>query len=130
MIQRFIYRKSDGLIIEFKTPDTVLSGLNPELGFMEADCAGNEENISQIVGEKRSVDDSGIIAPLEFLDRFTAEEIAAIESSANIYAAVFKNMLATAHVIELDNPRTIQGMAKLVEIVLLSEARKTEIMEG
>ena len=128
MIQRFIYRKSDGLIIEFKTPDTVLSGLNPELGFMEADCTGNEENISQITNIRKRIDESGVISPLKFLDRFTSNEISAIESSTNIYAIVFKNMLATAQVVELDDNRTMQGMAKLVDIGLISEERKNEIL--
>ncbi|OQA77153.1 MAG: hypothetical protein BWY31_04532 [Lentisphaerae bacterium ADurb.Bin242] len=66
--------------------------------------------------------------PLDFLDRFTPEEIAAINASSNIFAVVFRTSLLAAQKIELDNPRTASGMNKLVEIGLLSEARRTEIM--
>jgi len=66
--------------------------------------------------------------PLDFLDRFTPEEIAAINASSNIYAVVFRTSLLAAQKIELDNPRTESGMNKLVDIGLLSEARRNEIM--
>lgn len=66
----------------------------------------------------------------EFLKRFTAQERAEIRhASANDDAiADFLQLATSAHEIIADDPVTVTGMAYLVTVGLITEARSSEIL--
>jgi hypothetical protein len=73
---------------------------------------------------------SRLISRLEFLDRFTLEELAAIltarKSSALLDAWITKLEMATE--IDLDSPRLTAGLDALVAAQLISASRAAQIL--
>lgn len=68
------------------------------------------------------------IAPLTFLRRFTAPERVAIRSSHDPYVVDFLDLLNKATEISNADPDVQGGMAYLVSLGLLSQARADEIL--
>lgn len=66
--------------------------------------------------------------PLAFLRRFTAPERVAIRASANPYVVDFMDLLNKATEISNADPDVQGGMAYLVSLGLLSQARADEIL--
>ena len=65
---------------------------------------------------------------LQFLALFTASEQAAIVDSTDTQVKLFMLMAAGASTLSLIDPRTIQGLAYLVSVNLLTQARETAIL--
>lgn len=68
------------------------------------------------------------LAPLAFLRRFTAPERAAIRASANPYVVDFMDLLNKATEVLQSDPDVQGGMAYLVSLGLLTQARADEIL--
>lgn len=66
--------------------------------------------------------------PLAFLRRFTAPERVAIRASANPYVVDFMDLLNKATEVLQSDPDVQGGMAYLVSLGLLSQARADEIL--
>jgi hypothetical protein len=68
--------------------------------------------------------------PLDFLARFTASEMAAIESARELNADVqsfYRSALAAQEIVS-DDSRTLAGMSLLVALGLVTQSRATEIL--
>ena len=65
---------------------------------------------------------------LQFLALFTAAEQAAIVDSTDTQVKLFLLMAAGASTISLVDPRTMQGLAYLVSINLITQARETAVL--
>lgn len=70
------------------------------------------------------------ITPFTFLRRFTAPERVAIRASANPYVVDFMDLLNKATEVLQSDPDVQGGMAYLVSLGLLSQARADEILAG
>lgn len=68
------------------------------------------------------------ITPLAFLRRFTAPERVAIRASANPYVVDFMDLLNKATEVLQSDPDVQGGMAYLVALGLLTQARADEIL--
>lgn len=68
------------------------------------------------------------LSPIAFLRRFTAPERAAIRASANPYVVDFMDLLNKATEVLQSDPDVQGGMAYLVSLGLLSQARADEIL--
>lgn len=73
---------------------------------------------------------SRVLTKLQFLNRFTNEELAAVYTAAktNVLIEVFLDKLKLAQEISLDDPQTVGGLQSLVAAGLLSEARVQEVL--
>ena len=73
---------------------------------------------------------SRVLTKLQFLNRFTNEELAAVYTAAktNVLIEVFMDKLKLAQDINLDDPQTVGGLQTLVAAGLLSEARVQEVL--
>jgi hypothetical protein len=71
-------------------------------------------------------------SPLEFLERFTPSELDEIETRRLTDQGVraFYRAASFAQEVVSDDPRTVAGMNYLVNIGLLTAARKEEILNG
>ena len=71
-----------------------------------------------------------VLTKLQFLNRFTNEELAAVYTAAktNVLSEVFLDKLKLAQEISLDDPQTVGGLQSLVAAGLLSEARVQEVL--
>ena len=71
-----------------------------------------------------------VLTKLQFLNRFTNEELAAVYTAAktNVLIEVFLDKLKLAQEINLDDPQTVGGLQALAEAGLLSEARVQEVL--
>lgn len=130
MKKRIIYNKEDGVIKEFIDIDVELKGLNKDLKFIECECIGNESNISEISSNIKdlSIYDGRILSPMEFINKFTYEEISNIELSTNIYIIAIRAEFFTSSEINLESDKIINGLNKLIELNILTEQRKIEIL--
>lgn len=70
------------------------------------------------------------ITPLQFMQRFTAEERTIIRNCDNDYVDDFFDLLRAATEVHLDNELVAQGMALLVGLELLTQARADEILQA
>lgn len=75
-------------------------------------------------------DNSALIRPLAFLERFTSAERTTIRAAAGSDDALadWLDMLRAAQEIDLESQRTIAGLQALVDAGLISAARKDEIL--
>lgn len=73
---------------------------------------------------------SRVLTKLQFLNRFTNEELAAVYTAAktNVLIEVFLDKLKLAQEISLDDPQTVGGLQALAAVGLLSEARVQEVL--
>ena len=71
-----------------------------------------------------------VLTKLQFLNRFTNEELAAVYTAAktNVLIEVFMDKLKLAQEVNLDDPQTVGGLQSLAAAGLLSEARVQEIL--
>lgn len=71
-------------------------------------------------------------SPLEFLARFTASELAAIESAraVNVDVQSFYRSALAAQEIVSDDSRTLSGMSLLVVLGLITQERAYEIIDA
>lgn len=71
-----------------------------------------------------------VLTKLQFLNRFTNEELAAVYTAAktNVLIEVFMDKLKLAQEINLDDPQTVGGLQALAAAGLLSEARVQEVL--
>jgi len=69
------------------------------------------------------------ITPLEFMQRFTKQERAAIRKSSNEDVQDFFDLLRAASSFQLDHPLVVEGTALLVSQKLITQARRSEIIE-
>lgn len=76
------------------------------------------------------LDRGRIIAPLDFLERFTAQERAMIRaaSAVNDDLADYFDMVRTAREIDLDDDRTVTGVAMLAAAELIASGRDSVIL--
>lgn len=72
-----------------------------------------------------------VLTKLQFLNRFTNEELAAVYTAAktNVLIEVFMDKLKLAQEINLDDPQTVGGLQSLAAAGLLSEARAQEVLK-
>lgn len=72
-----------------------------------------------------------VITKLQFLNRFTNEELAAVYTAAktNVLIEVFMDKLKLAQEVNLDDPQTVGGLQSLAAAGLLSEARAQEVLK-
>lgn len=72
-----------------------------------------------------------VITKLQFLNRFTNEELAAVYTAAktNVLIEVFMDKLKLAQEVNLDDPQTVGGLQALAAARLLSEARAQEVLK-
>ncbi|MDD3675221.1 hypothetical protein [Thauera propionica] len=71
-----------------------------------------------------------VLTKLQFLNRFTNEELAAVYTAAktNVLIEVFLDKLKLAQEVNLDDPQTVDGLQALAAAGLLSEARVQEVL--
>ena len=74
----------------------------------------------------------GVWTPLQFLERFTAAELDAIEATVPNDAIVRSFYRAASFATEIisDDPRTVAGMNYLVSEGILTMERKNQILDG
>lgn len=72
-----------------------------------------------------------VLTKLQFLNRFTNEELAAVYTAAktNVLIEVFMDKLKLAQEVNLDDPQTVGGLQSLAAAGLLSEARAQEVLK-
>lgn len=91
---------------------------------------GFQWSTSQLSEEEIAEKNRKVWTPLEFMRRFTQEELAGIIIAAknDIQIELFKTMLAATPNIHSDNPLFLQGVAYLVSQNLITQQRANEIM--
>ena len=74
---------------------------------------------------------SAKLTKLEFMNRFTLEELAAIYTAAkaNVLVEVWMDKLKLASEVDLSDPATIAGVQSLAAQGLLTEARAQEVLQ-
>ena len=74
------------------------------------------------------LNDPVTVSSYEFLNRFTASERVAIRASTYTSVQDFISLVQAAQIVNFSNETTLEGMACLVTLGLLTEARKNEIL--
>ena len=128
----------NGQIEYFVQPDWLLGDANEfstENGYKDViyktGAGGTYETESNIVIETPElIVQKTVLTPLEFLGRFSIDELRAIFTSAktNIDVEIWKIMFDKAQNIDLTDPLTIQGVDGLSQLGLISDSRKSEIL--
>jgi hypothetical protein len=72
------------------------------------------------------------LSRFEFMNRFTMQELSAIESSGETdpELRVWMRMVGMASFIELDHPRVTSGLEMLVQKGVITAGRKTELLQS
>ena len=68
------------------------------------------------------------VSSYEFLNRFTQTERTAIRSSTDANVQDFISLVQAAQIVDFSDEKTLEGMACLVSLGLVTEARKIEIL--
>lgn len=73
----------------------------------------------------------GVYTKLQFLQKFTTEELTAIKTAAktDVSVEVWLWMFDSAQEVRLSDPNLISGIDNLVTLGLLTEQRRNEILE-
>jgi len=74
------------------------------------------------------LDDPVTVSSYEFLNRFTSDERAAIRASTNTSVQDFVCLVQAAQIVDFSDETALEGMAYLVSVGLITEARKNEIL--
>jgi hypothetical protein len=71
---------------------------------------------------------SHCVTKLAFMNKFTLQELGAIESSLDPIVKVLQRQQAIAEFIDLSDPKTAEGIGYLVMIGILTSTRMNEIL--
>ena len=127
---------TNGELEFFQQPVEILgdiTGYAKNLGYKEVIArlgeGGTFETVDNIIIETPAVKKS-ILAPLEFLNRFTQQELRLIFTAAksNIDIEIWQVKFNKASLIDLTDIQTIQGIELLASLSLVTSARKDEIL--
>lgn len=111
-------------------------GLDDDGNVVDAYPGKTDEEVMAAIAEQQAAQaqstepSSRVLTKLQFLNRFTNEELAAVYTAAktNVLVEVFLDKLKLAQEINLDDPQTVGGLQALAAAGLLSEARVQEVL--
>jgi hypothetical protein len=105
--------------LEFTSAANIIDGQRVEVG---------DSCIDGVFTSYRTSLPSKCLTKLEFINRFTLQELGAIEVSTDPIVKVLQRQQGLAEFIDLKDPNTIQGIGYLAQIGLITNSRMMEIL--
>jgi hypothetical protein len=121
----------------FVKGDTVVAITNDSSGLPDWDSMANVPDFQKVkVGDRFdgnvSIDENGLASKcytkLEFMNKFTLQELGVIESSTDPIVKVLQRQQGLADFIDVKDQKTIEGIGYLTAIGILTVERMNEIL--
>lgn len=122
---KYKWLKENEMVLDTESNTTIPvgNGTAAAIDFAAWLAAGNTPDAADVVVAPHTVE------PLAFLKRFTQAERIAIKASSDVQVQDFLLLITAAKdYIDLDDTNVTNGLAYLVALGLLTEARKAEIL--
>lgn len=131
---RIVYFPHPGGVVNYPDDPSLFRNTRFYDGDIVGEYTGNDTSITSYIGPWPIVEISykTLITLREFKSMFTPTEYRAISVTAGTDDILFQfwDIGQTTEPIDLEHPQTIAGMAHLVSVGLLTQARHDTIMQG